>query len=209
MHIQKTNNTSFKAIRLASAEARFNGAVNKFNLYKITQEDRQYIEKLRNEINLKELMPKLKPEDYKLWEYVLRITLSTYDETILLTKDEKPCGALRYKKTPRDYSIIGRVTWPIETGKREPFAGKVLTTELFRLFLQDNLKVIRTCVARHNPFDTISKCMEMGFSSCGGDDYNELMAVTRARIENVLEKFKDIIIIEDADSSMDSEVSLQ
>ncbi len=206
MQIQKTDNTSFKAIRLASAEARFNGAVNKFNIYRVTAEDKQYLDKLQSGINLRELMPKLKPEDYKLWEYVLRRTLSTFDDTILLTKDDKPCGALRYKKTPRDYSIIGRVTWPLETGKREPFAGKVLTMELFRLFMQDNLNVIRTCVARHNPFDTISKCMEMGFGSCGGDDYNELMSITRGRIEKVIEKFKNIIIINDSE---ESEVFLQ
>ncbi len=168
--------------------------VNKFDLHKITSEDTLYLEKLRNGINLRELMPKLREEDYKLWEQILRMTLSTSDETILLTKGDKPCGALKYKKQYNDYAVQGRVTWPIEAGKKEPFAGKVLVMELFRLFMNDNSKSIRTCVVRNNSFNTISKCMEMGFRSCGGDNYNELMSVTRSRIEQVMDKFKDIII---------------
>lgn len=197
MQVQKTDNTSFKMIRLASAEARFNRAVNQFKLYKITPEDSQYLDRLRTSINLRELMPNLKSEDYMLWERILKQVLTTSNETILLTKDDKPCGALKYKRTPRHYEVLGRVTWPIEKGKREPFAGKVLVMQLFRTFMQDNLNFIKTCVCRYNPFSTISKCMEMGFRSYGGDDYNELMSVRRDRIPDIFEKFKDIIVIEE------------
>lgn len=197
MQVQKIDNTSFRMIRLASAEARFNQAVNKFQLYKITPEDSQYLNKLRNSINLEELMPNMKPEDYMLWDRILKQVLNTYNETILLTKDDKPCGALKYKKTPRHYEVLGRVTWPIEKGKREPFAGKILVMQMFKMFMQDNLNIIKTCVCRYNPFSTISKCMEMGFRSYGGDDYNELMSVKRERIPAIFEKFKDIIVIEE------------
>lgn len=197
MKIQKTDNTSFRMIRLASAEARFNQVVNKFQLYKITPEDSQYLNKLRNSINLEELMPNMKPEDYMLWDRILKQVLNTYNETILLTKEDKPCGALKYKKTPRHYEVLGRVTWPIEKGKREPFAGKILVMQMFKMFMQDNLNIIKTCVCRYNPFSTISKCMEMGFRSYGGDDYNELMSVKRERIPAIFEKFKDIIVIEE------------
>lgn len=195
MQIQKTDNTSFKMVRLASAEAKLNHIVNKFELYRVTPEDAEYLQSLVRSINLKELMPNLKPEDYMLWQRILDKVLSTYHETILLLKDGIPCGGIKYKKNHNHYEILGRVTWPIEKGKREPFAGKVLSMQLFKIFMQDNLNTIRTCVVRHNPFDTISKCMELGFRSFGGDNYNELMSVSRARIEQVMEKFKDIIVI--------------
>lgn len=197
MHIQKVNNTSFKMNRLASAEARFKQTVNKFELYRITPEDKDYLSILLQSIKLKELMPNLKPEYYFLWQRILEKVLSTYNETILLTKDNIPCGGLKYRKNSNHYEILGRVTWPIEQGKREPFAGKVLTMQLFKIFMQDNLNMIRTCVVRNSPFGTISKVRDMGFSSYGGDNFNELMCITRARIEKAMEKFKDIIFIEE------------
>lgn len=193
MQIQKTNDTSFKSKYLTSAEVRFNQAVNKFKLYKMTPEDSLYLKNLQKSINLQELMPKLKPEDYTFWERILKQVLTTSDETILLTKDDKPCGALKYQKNSRHYAILGRVTWPLETGKREPFAGKVLIMQLYKMFLEDNLSLIKTCVCRYNPFSTISKCMEMGFRSNGGDNYNEIMSVNKERAKKAFEKFNEII----------------
>lgn len=55
MQIQKINDTSFKAIRLASVEASSKGVYNQFDLYKATERDFPFLEKLASQINLKEL----------------------------------------------------------------------------------------------------------------------------------------------------------
>ena len=54
MQIQKTDNTSFKMVRLASAETKLNHIVNKFELYRVTPEDAEYLQSLVRSINLKE-----------------------------------------------------------------------------------------------------------------------------------------------------------
>lgn len=198
MKIQNVNSTQFKAKHLASVKASAKGVANNFELYKVTKSDENYLNNLLNNINLKELYSGLKPEDYKLWQFVLNRVLTPSNETMLLLKDGIPCGGIKYKKTPRDYTVVGRVTWPVEVGKREAFAGKVLTLQMFRDLMQDNINTIRTCVCRYNPFDTISKCMELGFRSYGGDDYNELMSVNRQSVSKVLESFSNIVKFDDS-----------
>lgn len=134
---------------------------------------------------------------------VLRKSLSPFCQTLLLSKNSKLCGGLKYSSNRLGYSVDAEATWPVEKDVREPFAGKALMLGFYKIFMEDSFNTVRACVVRNNPFSTISKCMELGFSSAGGDNYNELMVTTRARIQQTLEKFAPIILFTKIDAEGD------
>lgn len=190
---------SFNGIHIASANVKLNNSSLKYDLYKITGVDTDFLEELRKSLDLRKLYSGLDDYGYTFWQRILNSVLAPScffnSNTILLTKDNLPCGGLKYTVNRDFYNIEGRVTWPLEKDKREPFAGKVLLLELYNIFLHDNKNRIKTCTVRRTPFDALSKSIEMGFSSVGGDNYNELMSINRQKIAGMISKFKPIIEI--------------
>lgn len=205
------NYINFKGIHIATARPMLkNVGASPLELYKLTNNDKKFTSDLFNNINLERLYPGLDFDKYKLWYRFIKqaLTETWNSQPIIVTQDNIPCGAINFKKN-RVYDILSRATWPINSGERVSFAGKALTLELFNIFLndKDNVNAIRTNVVRAGVFDTITKCMELGFRSRGGDNYNEQMGISRSSVEKIVEKFRPIIEINEHNSEDDLDLS--
>lgn len=206
MRIQQTGQ-SFNGIHIASANAKVNGSVANYDLYKLTQNDSAFIENLANSINLPELWHGMKKTGYLFWAKAVNSFLSLAKnkemESILITKDKIPCGGINYQKKNNSYEIGYRVTWPIELDKKAPFAGTILYLNLFKKALNENIDTIRTIATRIGPFDVVGKCYRLGFSSRGGDEYNEIMSIRNAEIAKTIERYKQKVSINTVENNSD------
>lgn len=195
----------FSGIHIATAHIKLPMREANLELYKLSEIDFPFLNNLTKSLNFRELYPNLTDNDYRLWGFIRDRVFqqSQNQDTFIVTKDNVPCGALKYSKKPSFYSIEGRITWPLEKGKKEPLAGKSLTLMLFNLFLRDNCRLIRSCVARNTSFDTVTKAISMGFGLGGGDEYNELMSIGREKIQKVIDNYRNIVEIEEKESLED------
>ena len=198
MKIQSTGQ-NFNGIKIASARAKLDGAVSTYELYRITDKDTKYLDNLVSNTDLKKLYPGLKDFDYYCWEKALKGMLNYSRkrfETLLISKNGIPCGALNYSRSIQNTCDVGyRVTWPDKTGQKAVFAGKILYLNLFKECLSQGVRSIKTIVNRVGPFDAIAKCYQLGFCFNGGDNSVEIMGIGQKGMKTSLEKFKDNIEI--------------
>lgn len=183
---------------MASARVKLNGSVANYDLYKMTAKDSDFLKKLAENIDLPRLWPGLKETDYQFWMKVLKGMLDKASsmESVLITKDGIPCGGINYKVDSYNKCNIGyRVTWPVDSGKKAPCAGKILYMQLFKKCLDEGVNSIKTVVCRYGPFSAVAKCCHLGFGMNGGDSYSEIMSISKKGMRNTLDKFQDIIEI--------------
>ena len=196
MKIQSTSQINSKAIPIANI--RVKNSNNNYKLYKLTQNDTAFLDKLAASINVESLYPGLKEHQYKIWDSIIRgcfDSISNRDSvTILETCNGIPCGMLNYLKINEKKDRIAYVsTWPIRAGEKVPFAGKILFQEFFRNFLNNNKSIAELVAVKNGPFASITKFMSIGFKLLGGDNYNELMRAEDKKIKSVYEKFNNDI----------------
>lgn len=198
MRIQQTKQ-SFQGIHVATATVKSGAKSAKYDLYKITQQDFPFLENFTSGICLSELWHGMQNQGYLFWAKIIGSFLNMArvknTETMLITKDNIPCGGINYKKKNDYYDVGYRVTWPVEPDKKAPFAGTILYLNLFKNALKENLKSIKTVATRQGPFDVVGKCYDLGFSSSGGDNYNELMSIGQKRMLETLERYQSFIEI--------------
>ena len=189
------SNISFKGIPIAKAKTPFNS----FKMYKITPEDRTSIEKIQKGINLRELLPGMKHDTYKIWEGVTHAAFSnSLDEstTILLTAESRPCGVMNFSENKFSFDLNDISTWPVKSGEKVPFAGKTLFMELFRRFWETNFSSINLVALKYEPFDPVSKYLKLGFKPLGGNDCAEIMRINRHSAGKTLKMLKQNVSIE-------------
>ncbi len=210
MRIQQSKQ-SFKGMHVASATVKAGSNATKYDLYKITQQDFPFLENFASRIYLPDLWHGMQTQGYLFWSKVigsfLRMANTKDMETVLITKDNIPCGGINYKRKNDYYDISYRVTWPVETDKKAPYAGTILYLNLFNKALNENIKAIRTVATRQGPFDVVGKCYQLGFSSSGGDNYNELMSIGQKRMLKTLERYQSQIEINQKNEESDINLS--
>jgi hypothetical protein len=192
--------TNFKGIKVAAAKVNLGSNVVNYDIYKVTDKDSNFLKKTLDNIDISKLNPNLSEEDSILWSRMLQRTLSLSKmfptDLLLLTRNNQPCSALKYKRTPYFYDVDSRVSWHDCNAEKAPLAGTVLMLQFYKTFLEDSLNRIKMCVVRNSTFDTIQKAMSLGFASNGGDGYNELMSTSKSRVESIFESYSNKIKLE-------------
>lgn len=193
MKIQSCNTTSFGAIHTANAEAITRKHVTNFGLYKLTPSDREFMAHLRDNIKLGELMPKLPESKLEVWEELFKIAtdqaISPNKTGYMLTTEGKPCGLIAF--SPSHLDII--CTWPVEQGKKVPYAGTVLMKTMFEDFLKGNRNLLDLDAVTNGPSSNVAKFTRLGFVQRGGENYITAMRTTRGKIENILRELNEKI----------------
>ena len=169
---------------------------HKLSIYKLTEKDKAFVQYLNKNVDLKKLIPDISPDDYKIYDFFLKRSLynaiSEKKEGRLLFCDNKPCGVMAV--SPREYThnVDYVCTWPTEPNKKAPYGAQILFAQMFRNFLETSANIIELTATRFG--NAITKYLALGFKPCGGDNYTEIMRITRERVskscENLDKKFQ-------------------
>lgn len=213
MKISNISKENFKAMPIAKARVNYQGIQTNYDIFSIVKKDYPTMEKIYETIDLGRIAPKMNEYDRSLWRSILQVTFNSpileKMKTLLLVKDNEPCGTLKYTDFPNLYFINGRTTWRKENQNKLPFAGKVLSLTLFNLLLRENKNQIKTNIIRVGGFNNVFKAMELGFNSYGGDELVEDMRISQSQIKKILEKFKDVVSIDLIDSAESKDIDLE
>lgn len=130
-------------------------------------------------------MPDTNQKDLEFHDYILKKSFASAhnknNESMLLVCNGTPCSILvSNKKRNREY-VDFACSWPIETNKKAPFGAQILFTQLYKNFLKTDLQYIELNAVRIG--SAIAKYIQMGFTSHGGDNYTEIMQISREKVK--------------------------
>ena len=183
-----TNKTSFNGIKISKTHL----LGNDIEIYRLTHKDKEFINHLKTQINLKQLLPNLDKDSLEIHNSILskslEQTLSPQKTALLLTCNKKPSGIFISSNNNNKTLINYVCTWPYEVNKKTPFGSKILFEQAFKDFLDSSSNIIEIHAIRFG--SAISKYIQLGFKSCGGDNYTEIMRSSRARVEDFYNKLK-------------------
>lgn len=220
MRISKTDKTNFRAVHIANANNTLKGVSTNFKLYRITEQDREFLDNMYKKTNLRKLMPTITEQEFDVWNSVFNKAVNTAGRpnrtAFLIATDNKPCGiAVSSVDCYNKYKLNNICTFPIETGKRPALAGKTLFRPIFDDFLASGCKQIEVEALKFGPFSPVSKYLQLGFGMYGGSDYVELMRTNRPKVLQTLKKLNELIFYspvrnmgEPAKTDLFSELSL-
>lgn len=199
------NNICFKGINISNNYEN----INKIALFKLTETDRPFLKTLRNKINLRELIPNIKNDEFEIYDHIIKKSLENAlaknNESLLLTCNNIPCGIIvnKFCKTKQIVEYI--CTWPFKKNQKLPFGAQTLFSETFNRFCNTNLNFIELYATRFGT--AISKYNSLGFKSLGGDNYTELMRISREKIYETQKYLEEKINLRPATSSEDVDLT--
>ena len=201
MDVKPVGNIGFKGIPLSKVKIITpNGQTARYTVYKALHGDEPFLEEISLNTNVMNRVKGLTDIEYTIWDSILgegltQLLGSNKFTLLLADKNKCACGFLNYKQMPDKFSVEYVSTWPNKEGERGLLAGKTLFMELFNIFKQDTerksiILEALTCA----PFSPISKYMELGFRSFGGQNFQEYMRISRNGILKSLDKYKNMIL---------------
>ncbi len=167
MQISNSNNLNFQARKIALAKNIFNSKSTHIDLYELSSKDTKFLEKLRDKINIPELMPDLAEHDAKSWQDVLNFTINAaLDKSIkkyLAVSGQKPCGIMAVQKEGRTINLLGISSIPVGVNEKVNYAGSTLFCQLFQNAKTSKPRQIVLEAMLNSAFDLVSKYKEKGF----------------------------------------------
>lgn len=183
------NNINFKGINVSNA----NILNHKMSIYKLTEKDKPFIKQLSEKVNLKNLIPDITPDDFKIYDFFLKRGLNNAmgknKEGLLLACDYIPCGIMANTAGKFTQEVNYICTWPVEPGVKAPFGAQTLFAQMFGNFLKSGANFIELNATRFG--DAISKYRHLGFKSYGGNNYTEIMRINKDGVQASFEKLKE------------------
>lgn len=203
--MQISSNPTFKGIKIAQA----NVLAHKLNVYKLSEKDKGFTTQLANNIDLKKLITTSSIQDIEFHEHILKRSFACAhnknNNSMLLTCDGTPCSILVSNCKSYRESIDFACSWPIEKNKKAPFGAQILFTQLYKDFLDTDLKFIELNAVRIG--NAVSKYIQFGFSSRGGDNFTEIMQISRENVGRFYQILKEKINLIHIESNTDIDLS--
>lgn len=192
------NNLAFTALPLARTRTCVNNTVTELSVYMLTKKDLHFIKKLPEKIEMDKNFPGLSESAYKRWHEMLEIAADKAAladrKTLLVTKNDIPCGIMTFKSGKNIFEIDAVCTWAIEMCKKVPFAGKVLFNELFKIFEKSKARRIILQAITDGPFPTEPVYKKLGFIPTGSEGSNKInMEFSVSRLKNILNNLSSVI----------------
>lgn len=197
----RTGNVSFQGINLSNADL----LGHRMQIYKLTQNDRAFLEKLRKNVHLNELDSLLTSDDYYVYNSILKRSfdhaLDNDKSSMLLSCDNIPCGIMVNSKTPAKHFVDYICTWQTEKDKKAPFGAQTLFEQMYKEFLNSKAGYIELYATKHG--SAVRKYLNIGFKMMGGDNCTEIMRITRGNAAAFYTKLKDKIKLIPAKDAQD------
>lgn len=193
------NSINFKGIHIAKSVNRVKNIETAIDLYKVTQKDKEFLKTLDMNTNMKALMPhaRITSLEFGIWHDMLHMAVekssSSRKKCIIAAVDKKPCGIMTYTPSHNAFELDYICTWPVETDKKVPLAGKTLFKHLFSSFLDSNASKINLTAMRNGPFNIVSKYSSLGFGQNGGENFFTSMTAYRHKIFAKMLELNDMI----------------
>lgn len=192
-----TNNFSpnFKAIKVANTINNKTGG--EIQIYKLGREDINFLQKILSTIKIKDRCEKLTEILQERWQNILNYCISNAgrygNTTYAAINDDKLCCLMTYSKDGNSLFLDAISAIPNKNGKRIPFAGQVLFSQLFKDALVQKAKSIKLDAVQDGPIDVISKYEKLGFKKDPTTPIYSAMVCNKYKIEEQLKKLSSTI----------------
>lgn len=191
------NKPAFGAIKLADTKNYINNIETPISVYLITPKDIAFLDKLGKSLKMRGLMSKLSENMCNIWQEIFNLSISQAKSkdkvTLMGFFNNKPCSVINYTREKNGYKINTVCSWPVESDKKVPYAGKTLFSVLFRDFLQNNFSHIDLDAITNGPFNAVGKYMSLGFKQRGGENYILAMRANKESVVKSLNSLDKII----------------
>ena len=195
------NNISFTGINISNTSV----LNHKLSIFKLTEIDKPFINRLGNTVDLKKLYPQISKDEFTIYDFILKRAIENAKDSgkqsLLLSSDGIPCGIMANKHKNTTHYVDYITTWAVEPNKKTPFGAQILFTQMFRDFLKTGANFIELYAIKFG--NAISKYRKIGFKSYGGDNYTEIMRIKREEVEKSYNKLQEKFNLTQADSSED------
>lgn len=168
---------------------------HRLDVYKLTDKDRDFITQLSTNIDLKKLIPNISNDEFEIYNNIIKRSFDKANyqskSSMLLACDDKPCSIIVTSKNRSEQIVDYICSWPIEPKQKAPFGAQTLFTQIYKDFLNTDLKFIELQAIRFG--SAISKYMQLGFTSRGGNNFVEIMRISKDRVLQYYQKLKEKI----------------
>lgn len=188
--LQKHNQTSFKARKIAVAKPVIDGIAKEIEVFTLSKNDKDTFCKVAKKVNLNELMPsKVTATNFPIWQKLIEITGDCignfkHQKIFLAIQDRKPCGVLLATANKKQAEVISFVTWPVDVDQRVKKAGSTLFTAFLDFAKRKNIEKIKLEPIIKGPTDAVGfyKAHGMNFP----DPKSSVMTSNKSKIETTL-----------------------
>lgn len=212
--IHNNYSTSFKATKIATTKNFAHGKTF-IDIYKLSSEDKNFLEKLANKISIKDLCPTLSESVQARWQkvfnYCLQEAKETFSHSYIAISDNKPCGILTYlEKGNKNNFLSGVCAIPDVYGNKTPLTGVTLLYQMFKDCTIKNAEKGITLEAIHNgPVDVVKKYEKLGFTKNSELKYYTVMSINKFKVQKALNNLqKQIEYIKDEQHSINLDLFL-
>lgn len=201
MRIQSINNkTNFSGMKVSSAKVICNNLTENYDIYKVTERDRKFLENLYTNTKLECLYDNLTEYQYFIWDHIMERGLtepitSKTKTFVLADSGKNPCGVMRYHDSKLKNKLQYISTWPVEKNEKKLLAGKTLIMEMFRQLMPKSKDSTAELVAlKMSAFNPIQTYVQTGFKRTGKSTaYTDSMRISHTNMERMYKKYSDII----------------
>ena len=187
---------NFKAVKVAETSTVIGRMQNHIDIYKLGNEDKNFLQKLAIKTNFKDLMPELPETASTRWQEILYYCItSAFDKkntTYIAMNNNKPCGIMTYYSKASSLFLDGICTIP-SRNKKIPYTGQSLFLELFKIAEAAKAKSIQLDAVQNGPFDVVSKYEELGFKKDPTSTPYTRMVCSKYKIKEQLKELSSII----------------
>ena len=193
MKINSQNNTNFQAYKIARVTTELKGRdVSDIEIYRLTRDDRTFLNKLEKQIDYTKLFPKLTAALQRRWQKVLTYCIACAhdpdNKSYIALHKGKPCGIMTYTEDSSFY-LEGLCAIPQEKNKKVPFTGDTLLYQLFRDAFAYGASDIKLKAVTDGPFDVVKKYESRGFKKNPASVQYTEMRCNKHKIKEQLEEF--------------------
>ena len=187
--------TNFKATKVATAYnyAHGNTAID---IFKMSQSDKVFLEKLSKKVSIKESCPKLLQSVQERWQKVFDYCIQEAKEpdncTYLAVSEGRPCGILTYhEESSKNNYLDGVCAIPDSKGKKIPLTGRSLLYQLFKDSSgQKEKKGIILDAIHDGPIDVVQMYEGLNFTPIAANDKYTIMSCNKFKVAKEIDNFK-------------------
>ena len=158
---------NFNAKKIATTQQVLKSRTAKIDLYKLTSKDNAFLQHLKENTSIAELMPNLPEHATKNWQDILEFTInSAMDKkikTFLALRNRKPCAIMTIQKNDDILNLLGIAAIPTDINKKVKFAGLSLLCQLLKIAKSLNVRYVELEAVKNSHFNLIQTYKKIGF----------------------------------------------